>query len=651
MTSTVWRSTRPSVLATGLRATPLALAVFACTQVLSAQAQTAALGPNKLDSVMVTATRSKLSLEHVLADVTVLTRADIERQGFGNLADLMSRQSCIEIVRNGNPGSSTSLFMRGANTQHTLLLVDGVRMDTQSGSGGAAWESIPLALIDRIEIVRGPASSIYGSDAVAGVVQVFTRKGNGQPSFEFGAGIGSLGTVKGDLSANGRQGDFDYALSMAAEFAGGFNTRKVLNDPSYQADRDGWRNYSGSARLGYQLNAEHRLELLSTAASTDAQYDASAKPKPGIDDHNLHATRASRALWSANWTPALNTELSAGESTERYETQTNQRPTYVTETQVRQYALNAGLKLGTGQQVNLLLERREDELINSGLRADTGGQAKRSQNAIGAGYLLSLGAFDAQLHARQDQDSDFGNSNNGSLAVGWRFASAWRAWASAGTAFRAPTLYQTFSQYGPKPGAKPLDPERGRNTELGLRYEGTDTELGLSVYNNKIKDLITWDSAFLGRCPPTADPQPWDGCYGNLAEVHLRGISLQGETRLAGLRLQGSVDWQDPRDTKTDKILGRRAKVHGSLRVEKTLAQWTAGAQVQAFGDRFDDHANTRLLGGYALLNLDVGYRVSPQLRFQLNLDNALDKDYETAKGYAQAPRTVFVSLRYSPKL
>ncbi|WP_428505069.1 TonB-dependent receptor domain-containing protein [Roseateles sp.] len=629
------------------RSLPFALTALAALSQAPVQAQTTAMGPSKLSSVVVTATRSKLDLNQVLADVTVLTRADIERQGFGNLADLLSRQSCVEIVRNGNPGSSTSLFTRGANTQHTLLLVDGVRMDTQGGSGGPAWEAIPLSMIERIEIVRGAASSVYGSDAVAGVVQVFTRKSTGKPLVDIGAAIGSLGTVKADFNASGLLGDFDYAFGLANEYSEGFNIRKVSNDPAYTPDIDDWRNYSLNARLGYQLNRQHRVELVNTSAATDAAYDASAKPKAGVSDRNLHRTQITRALWSAQWNADLQTELSQGVSTERYETQTNKASTYLTETRVRQTALSGSYKLGASLgQINGLLERRSDELVNSGLRKDVGGRADRHQDAVALAYLLSLGSVDFQLHARHDDDSDFGGTNTGTVATGWRFASGWRAWASAGTAFRAPTLYQIFSEYGPKPGVAALSPERGRNSELGLNYSNGDSELGLTVYNNRIRDLITWDSGFAANCIST-----FGGCYGNLAKVTLRGVSLQGETRFAGLRLQGSLDWQDPRDVGTDKILGRRSRTHGTLRVEKTLDQWTAGAQVQANGKRFDDHANKKPMGGYALLNLDAGYRINKQLRVQINLDNALNKSYETAQGYAQAPRTVLFSLRYSSEL
>lgn len=629
---------RPASVRPSSTLSVLALSLLA----LSAQAQET---PNKLGLVQVTATRTKLDLSQVLADVTVLTRADIERQGFGNLVDLLGRQSCVELVRNGNPGTNTSLFLRGANTQHTLLLVDGVRMDTQSGSGGAAWEAIPLAQIERVEIVRGAASSVYGSDAVAGVIQVFTRKGKRTPTLEIGAGVGSLGLAKGDLSLSGAAGNLDYALSLAQEAADGFNIRKVGNDPVYTPDIDGWRTHSVNARLGYQLDASQRLELVNTYSSLDSDYDASAKPKIGLRDRNVHDTHASRALWSAQWSADWQTEASIGNSRERYETLSNTASTYLTETQVRQYTLGSTMKLAGGQ-LNAVLERREDKLVNSGLVPATDGQAKRHQNAVAASYLYNSANIDAQLHLRHDQDSAFGGINTGTVAAGWRFLPGLRAWASAGTAFRAPTLYQSFSEYGPKPGVAALSPERGRNTELGLNWSQGDSELGLTLYNNRIRDLISWDSSFAANCVST-----YGGCYGNLAKVRLQGLSLQGETMLAGLRVQGSLDFQNPRDQGTDKLLGRRAKKHGSLRLEKTLNQWSGGLQIQAHGSRFDDNANTKPLGGYSLVNLDLSYRVNPQVRLQANLDNAFNKDYETAKGYSQAPRTLFIGVRFTPTL
>lgn len=618
------------------------LLAFRCAAVAAAcLSASGAWAQNSLDPVLVTGTRSPLQLSRALADVTVLDRADIERQGFGNLADLLSRQACIEIVRNGNPGASTSLFLRGANTQHTLLLVDGVRVDAQGGSGGAPWEAIPLAQIERVEIVRGAASALYGSDAMAGVIQVFTRRAEGAPSLHMGAAVGSMGLTKGDFTLSGRHGAFDYALSAAAEVADGFNARPVANDPSYTPDLDDWRQHSLQGRLGWQAASGQRLEGLFSGSRVEAGYDAAAKPRPGVDDRNLSDTRAARLLWASTWSTELRSELSTGRSRQRYETKTDGRSTYLTETEVSQWAAQGSWRLGASQ-LNALLERREDRLVNNGLRPATGGRADRNQNALGLSWLFSQNGWDAQLHARRDDDSEFGGVSTGSAALGWRFASSWRAWASAGSAFRAPTLYQVFSEFGPKSGQAALAPERGRSRELGLRWQGQDGELSLSAYDNRIRDLISWDASFIGRCDSA-----W-GCYGNLAKVRLRGLSLQGQTVLAGWRLQAGVERQDPTDQLTGKRLGRRAELLGRLGMERDWQGLSAGAQLQMQGARFDDHANTRPLGGYALLHLQLGYRINAQARLQFKLDNALDKNYETAKGYAQAGRTLQMDVRVS---
>ncbi|MFG6448936.1 TonB-dependent receptor plug domain-containing protein [Roseateles sp. BYS180W] len=638
MTSSLTPS-RGTALAAPAQATALTAALLAL--ISAAPAALAAPAPStKLDTVQITATRSALKLDQVLADVTVLERADIERLGFGSLADLLRGQACFEFARNGNPGATTSLFLRGANSQHTALLIDGVRVDTQSGSGGASWQAIPLAQIERVEIVRGAASAIYGSDAVAGVVQVFTRQGDEQ-RLSFGAALGSLGRVKGDMSASGRLGALDYSLGLATEVAEGFNTRKVA-DPNYQADLDGWRQNSLNARLGWQLDRRHRVELLSTASFNSADYDASAKPAPGVDDRSLQQLRASRLLWSAQWQNGWQTELSLGEGRDRYETQTNARRTYLTESRVRNAALHGSLRLGPGQ-LNVLAEHRQDELINSGLLQRDA--AQRSQNALGLGYLLQLGALDAQAHVRQDRDSEFGNVRTGTLAAGWRLSPQWRAWASAGTAFRAPTPYQLFSEYGPKPGAPALDAEHGRNRELGLNWNAAQASLSLTVYRNHVRDMIVWDGSFASNCVST-----WGGCYGNLAAVRLQGVSLSGQWQLGSVKLEGSVDRQDARDTSTQLWLGRRAKLHGAVRLSQQLGALSWGAQLLASDRRFDRNDNKTQLGGYGLLNLDLGYQVNPALRLQVNLDNALNKVYETAGGYAQAPRTLQLGLRYTPR-
>lgn len=613
--------------------TPFALALLAALP--EAHAQSA--GRKGLDPVFVTATRSPQALSQVLADATVITRADIERQAFGGLADLLRSQACFEMVRNGNPGANTSLFVRGAETRHTKVLIDGVPYDSQR-TDGASWQSLPLAQIERIEIVRGAASAIYGSDAIGGVVQIFTRKGEGAPLLELGVGGGNNGLAKLDASISGLNGIFDYALSVASERSDGFNTRPVIGDPGYSPDIDGYRSRSVSLRLGAQLNKAHRVDLIGMDSHINSQYDASAKPK--VDDRNINAARALRAAWTAQWSPALDTSFSVGESTDNYETKPS---VYQTETRTRSIALSAGLKLGGGQ-LNGSLERREDKLLNTSV---TGGKADRHQDAVGLGYLWSAGPLSLQAHARHDSDSEFGSSNNGTLAAGYQLTPQWRLLSSYGTAFKAPSLYQRFSEFG-KPDLKP---EEGKNAEIGLHFTQGVHGASLTAYRNLVDNLIVFVSG-PGACASRV------GCYDNIGQARLQGLSLKGNTALGAVRLSGSLDLQSPKDVTEfaghknyGKVLARRAKTHGSLRAETDVAGWALGAQILASGKRTDNLNNGIQLGGYATLDLDAQYSLNQQLRLQLKLDNAFDRKYETARGYANAPFQFFVGLRYSPTL
>lgn len=610
------------------------LALSALAFAVAAQAQ------NRLDTVVTTATRTPQRLAEVLADLTVITRADIERQAAASVADLLRNNGCAEMVRNGGAASTTSLYLRGADTRHTLVLVDGVRMDSQS-TGGASWQGIPIAQVERIEVLKGPASAIYGSDAVGGVVQIFTRKGGGKVSADFGVALGTQATRKFDGGLFGSVGVLDFAFTGAIEESDGFNaTTDVPGSFSYIPDRDGWRKYQGTARLGAQLTEGHRAELVVIKNHTNGQYDAS-KSRPLVDDHTVQDTDATRLAWTAQWAPALQTQLSYGESRDRY--QTDPSP-YLTITKVKNLALTGSYLLAKGQQINFQGERIEDELENSGLV--TAGVGKRHRNAVGAGYLLNSGHWSLQAHARHDNDSQFGSVDTGTLLAGFEVAPGLRIVGSVGNAFRAPTLYQQGTVYGPdlsKPGVKPLQAERGRNFEFALKYGTGDSEFTATAYRNRVSNLIIFGAA--GSC------QSAFGCYQNVAAARLQGVSLAGATKLSIVNLRATLDVQKPTDASTGLLLARRAKRLGTVNADTELGDWLLGAGVQASGTRWDNAANTRKLGGYGLVNFNAQYKLSRELKLQLNLDNAFDRETTTAYSYASAPRTVLVGLRWSPTL
>ncbi|HEY9109180.1 MAG TPA: TonB-dependent receptor [Roseateles sp.] len=612
------------------------LALSALALAASAHAQT------RLDTVVTTATRTPQKLSDVLADMTVLTRDDIERQAFGSLADLLRRQVGFEMVRNGGAGANTSLFVRGADTRHTAVLIDGVRVDSQASSG-ASWNAIPLAQVERVEIVRGPASALYGSDAIGGVVQIFTRKGEGRPVVDLGIGGGNRGLAKVDASVTGRSGIVDYALSAASESSNGFNARPAAATATFTPDDDGYQSRNASLRLGVQLAAEHRLEVSALTSHVNAEYDSTATAK--TDDRTISDTRATRLAWSAQWSADLRSELSVGESSERYETQPSP---YVTKTWVRTYGFNTSWNLGTAGSLQGLLERREDKLDNTGL---IGGHNKRHQDAIGAGWTWAGGPLSLQLNARHDRDSEFGGVSTGAVAGGYRLSSAWRLQASAGTSFRAPSLYQRFSPSG-KPG---LLPEKGRNAELGLHYASGSGEFSITAYRNLVRDLIVYVSMPVPAPVPAPCASPF-GCYDNVSEGRLQGLSLRGATALGAVRLSGTLDLQAPKDADKasatyGKLLARRAKTHGTVRAETDVGAWTLGGQVLASSKRTDNLSTGYQLGGYATMDLDAQYAVSRQLGLQFKVDNVFDRKYETARTYATPPRQVFIGLRFTPQL
>lgn len=581
-----------------------------------------AFAQSQLAPVVVTAARVAQPLTDVVADVSLIDREQIERSGATGLADLLVRLPGVEFARNGGPGTTTSLFLRGAASNHTAVFIDGMRIDTQSGSGGASWEAIPLAQIDRIEVLRGPAGAIYGSDAIAGVVQIFTRKGEGAFKPYLGLGLGQQRTARLDAGFSGAQGVVDYALGLSREASQGFNAKAGSNP-----DLDGYLNHSANARLGLQLTPGQRLEASVLDSWSDSRYDASKTD----DDHNLHHLQTVGLNWQSRWTDAYSSRVGISESKDYYET----RPSpYQTETLVRSYLWQHEYRLG-GQLFTAALERREDSLVN----ASTTPQATdRSQNGLALGYGLNAGAHSLQLNARHDDDSEFGVKDNGSVAYAYGFAPNWRATASAGTAFRAPTLYQRFSPYG----QAGLKPESSHNLELGLRYAEGGSNFSAVLYQNRISDLIAFGAA--GPCASSY------GCYANTKRAMLEGLTVSGSQKLGAFNLQASLDLQDPRDLDSGKQLARRARRHATLAADTLLAGWTLGAEAQLSGRRYDDANNTKLLGGYSLFNLYASTEVGKDLTLLARIDNLADKAYTLANGYYTQGRLLYVGLKWAPQ-
>lgn len=607
---------------------PLAIAGAICA-VLSSSALAQSTQEKKLDPVIVTAMRTPQIAKEVLSDHIVITAEDIGRSGSASLADLLQRQRGIEINRSGGPGTQTSVFMRGTDNKQNIVLIDGVRVGTAT-SGGASWNVIPLSQIDRVEIVYGPLSTLYGADAVGGVVQIFTKQGDGPPAPTLSAGVGSYATRNLDAGVSGSSGGWRYALHAAHERADGFSATKPRAS-GYNPDKDGYERVSTSGQLGMQLAKGHEVGVTFLHSRLDSQFDSG----PTMDDRSKQKV-ASYSLYSKNrFLPNWNSQLQLAQSDDHSANDASfGKPFY--DTTQRQISWQNNFTVNTTDVLQLVLEQRREE-VDSSNAALIG---TRTSNSVAAAYQLRQGAHLAALSARNDDNSQFGSHATGNVSYGYHLTSALRANASVGTSFRAPTFNEL---YFPGFGVATNKPEKGRNAEIGLYYDDGSAQYSAVYYRNRLSDLLV--NATI--CPVDPALHPF-GCSYNVNKAMLSGLSLGANRTMGNFTLRGSLDVQDPKDETTGRQLVRRAKKHGTLALEHLAGAITTGGEFLFSGERFDDTNNRNRLGGYGLLNLYASYDLAKNWTVFGRWNNVLDKKYELARNYNTAESNLFVGVRYA---
>ena len=605
-----------------------------------------------LPDTVVTAARVPQQLSDLDSQVERISRQDILRQGYGDITDLLRNDAAVDVIRNGGEGNSTSVYLRGAQSQHTMVLVDGVRVDTQAASGGVAWETIPLSQIDHIEIVQGPASAMYGSDAIGGVIQIFTLKGQGAPKLDLGVAAGSLHTVKDDASISGSSA-IDYAFSAASGHSAGFALVTDPNNADYSPLRAGYDKHDFSARLGAQVDAQDRFELLALSSHLNSHYDAYASPT--LLGDSAEDTTLQKLGWGRDWSEALHTQLSLGQSQTAITANGGGDLNHAA-TRIRTYSWEGSWLAGEGARLLFALDRQDDTLHYADVYdgALTAVAGERHDNGAALGYILQQGRLDVQTHVRHDLDSQFGSADTASLGLGWRLDPAFKLVAQAGNAFHAPTLFQNASMYGPLslPSGQSLRPERSHSVEAGLHYDSDSAGASVTAFRNRIEDLINFEDGQT-RCA-----NPYNSCYVNVQSAQIQGLSAEGHVHAMGAFWRASLTRQSPRNLVDGTPLLEHARAFGSLSVHAPVQNWDLGATWLVSASRADAYFNSLTYaqtpvrdGGYTLLNLEASLKLDRDWRLQVNLDNAFNRHYQTVYGYAQAPCTILIGLRYSPTL
>lgn len=583
----------------------------------------------RLDPVSVTATRTESRVSETVAEVTVLDREDIERASPQPLSEFLARQPGLQVSSNGGWGKPSGVFIRGLEARHTLLLVDGVRVGSAT-VGTPSFDNLPLSIVDRIEIVRGPLSSLYGSDAAGGVIQLFTRRARPglQPNAFATIGTHRFAQLGGGFGFGGERVDGAVQLSHMGT-RGESATTPSVRFGQHNPDLDGFRQTAGSARLGWQLSPDWRVEGLAIESHGDTDYDdgpsgpARAKLRNGVQALSTIGRLA------PNW----NTRLVYGRSTDVYDTvETSSRFTPLGATQTTQtqlawentFATRAGRLLALVERIEQDVERPEQPYTTD----------HRSIDAAALGLSGESGAHAWQAGARHDSNSQFGGRTTGSLGYGLALTPTWRVGASYGTSFVAPSFNQL---YFPGFGNPTLQPEEGRHGELSVRWSEGGRTLRAAWVDNRIQGYIP------------AGPLPV-----NVPRTRIDGIVLSWEGRFAGLVTGASYERLDPRNVTEGanygKQLPRRSKDAFRAQADWLFGPYGVGATVSAFSGRYEDAANTLRMGGFATVDLRADWRYDRDWTVGLRVDNLADKQYETSYGYNTLGRASYVTVRWDPK-
>ena len=603
---------------------PLALAAAFPSFSSFAQSQDAA----SLKAVVVSATRTPTRADELVSDVVVIDRAEIEKSVGRTLPEILARVPGVQFSSNGGLGKNSSLNIRGTESRHTILLIDGVRYGSAT-TGAPSWDNIPVDMIERIEVLKGPASALYGSEGVGGVVQIFLRKG--VKGFSPYASV-TLGSEKyRQLAAgfSGGTGEVSYVLGLQKTREAGFSaTNPKAQFGNFNPDRDGFDQDALNASVSYQLNSTWTLDAgLLYADSVNHSDD-------GLNRDTRYAGRTSvaRTGVEGRLLPGWKTQLrysQSVDSSKAIEAAPFQFPSLFKTTQNQWTWQNdvdtpIGVALAGVEHLTQQVDSTTPYTVT-----------KRDVSSYFVGLNGSAGRHSWQVNARHDQNSQFGGSNTGFAGYGFSITPVWRVNASYGTSFVAPTFNQLYFPASAFFKGNPLlQPERGRNTDFGVTWtEGRQT-VKLVKYDNKISDIIVTSGITLV----------------NFARARIDGYSLSYAGAFGPLNLNASLDSLDPRNEVTGKRLPRRSASQVRLGADYATGAWTYGGSILRAGGSFDDAANLQPLAAYTTADLFADYAINKDWKLQAKLNNLTNRQYETILGFNQPGRGVFVTLRYQPK-
>jgi len=588
-----------------------------------------------LDPIVVTATRTAQTADETLASVTVIDRAEIDRRQSKTMIDILRGLPGVATSSSGGLGQPTSVFLRGTESDHTLVLIDGIKVGSAT-IGSTPWQNIPTDQIERVEVVRGPRSSLYGSEAIGGVIQIFTRRGRAGPlTPRLSLGAGSYNTIRtnGGLSVGNERGWLDANLGF--EQSAGFNTCNgepfvggcFVDEP----DEDGYTNKNGALSGGWRFSDRFSLDADFLRSEGDVEFDGSAF----AGNRNKTVLQVARLQARAQPLDAWTSTLDIGRSWDRSRVFFNDLFLNRFDTQRDSLGWQNDILFGGAQQLTLGVDYQRDQVTTKPTLAED----SRENTGVYGQYLGRMGPADLQLSLRQDDNSQFGGHGTGSAALGYTLANGMRLTASYGTAFKAPTFNEL---YFPGFGNPDLKPEQSWSTELGITGTHPWGRWAANLYETNIDDLIS-----------TVQVAPNLFLPENVDRARIRGLELWTTADLSGWIMDANLTLLDPRNESSgpnkNKLLPRRPEQTFRLDADRQFGRIGVGGTLFVSGRRFDDASNRIRLDGFSLIDLRADYAFTDALRLQARVENLFDEQYETAAYFNQPGRTLLLTLLYQP--
>ncbi|MFM9271257.1 TonB-dependent receptor domain-containing protein [Halomonas elongata] len=574
----------------------------------------------QLDPVVVTATLAPRTASQSLSSVSVIDEATLRRQDPTDITDVLRAQPGVDVSANGSFGKTSSVYLRGAGSQSTPLMIDGIRLRSAT-AGGPAWEFLDPRMFERVEVVRGPRGSLYGADAVGGVVQLFTPEGEGEPTPRITLGGGSFDTRRASASLSGSEDGTRYYVAASRLESDGYEIVDGEGDKGYD-------NTTALMRLAHTFEDGAELGVLGLRARGNTEFDSFGTPSD-----TDYVQQVAGVYGELPVTDTWSSRLTLSEARDERDTHGGTGES-IFDTRTRTARWENALAFGRHELVVGAEYSRDD--VDSTVDYD---EDSRDNTAVFSQALLDFSPLTVQVALRHDDNEAFGEETTGSLALGLSLDDIHTLRASYGTAFRAPTFNDLYyPDDGFFVGNPDLDPESSETFELGLRGQLGRGFWDLAVYQSEIDDLISNIDTDGDGVVDTPE---------NVERARIRGVELSTGAEVLDWSLRAALSYTDPEDRETGNQLAHRATKSLRFDADRELGDWALGGSVIAQGERYDDADNQQRLGGFATFDLRASWNFAPGWSTRLTLENLLDKQYQTVGGYDSAGRAAFLSVSF----